>query len=437
METTKPTAKGKKRSSSPTAPRRFVSRITGETLALVLAGGSGSRLHNLTRWHAKPAIPFGGKYRTIDFSLSNCVNSDVRRIGILTQYKSHSLINHVQKGWSFLRAEMNEFIELLPAQQRIHDSWYKGTADAIYQNLDIIRLHNPEYVLILAGDHIYKMDYGLLIAQHVEREADMTVCCIETSLAEASEFGVMSIGADERIIGFQEKPKHPIPMPGSPDKALVSMGIYVFNTGFLYEQLIKDAETPRSSHDFGKDIIPSAIDRYRVFAYPFRDVENGEQAYWRDVGTVDAFWQANMELLDVTPPLNLYDQEWPIWTHQEQLPPSKFVFDDDDGRRGMAVDSMVSAGCIVSGALVRRSLLFNNVRVNAYSELNQCVVLPRAVIGQHCRLTRAIIDQECIIPDGTVIGEDAKEDARRFHLSPEGIVLVSPEMLGQEVRHVR
>ncbi|HNJ74482.1 MAG TPA: sugar phosphate nucleotidyltransferase, partial [Pseudomonadales bacterium] len=282
METTKPTAKGKKRSSSPTAPRRFVSRITGETLALVLAGGSGSRLHNLTRWHAKPAIPFGGKYRTIDFSLSNCVNSDVRRIGILTQYKSHSLINHVQKGWSFLRAEMNEFIELLPAQQRIHDSWYKGTADAIYQNLDIIRLHNPEYVLILAGDHIYKMDYGLLIAQHVEREADMTVCCIETSLAEASEFGVMSIGADERIIGFQEKPKHPIPMPGSPDKALVSMGIYVFNTGFLYEQLIKDAETPRSSHDFGKDIIPSAIDRYRVFAYPFRDVENGEQAYWRD-----------------------------------------------------------------------------------------------------------------------------------------------------------
>jgi glucose-1-phosphate adenylyltransferase len=437
METTKPTAKGKKRSSSPTAPRRFVSRITGETLALVLAGGSGSRLHNLTRWHAKPAIPFGGKYRTIDFSLSNCVNSDVRRIGILTQYKSHSLINHVQKGWSFLRAEMNEFIELLPAQQRIHDSWYKGTADAIYQNLDIIRLHNPEYVLILAGDHIYKMDYGLLIAQHVERKADMTVCCIETSLAEASEFGVMSIGADERIIGFQEKPKHPIPMPGSPDKALVSMGIYVFNTGFLYEQLIKDAETPRSSHDFGKDIIPSAIDRYRVFAYPFRDVENGEQAYWRDVGTVDAFWQANMELLDVTPPLNLYDQEWPIWTHQEQLPPSKFVFDDDDGRRGMAVDSMVSAGCIVSGALVRRSLLFNNVRVNAYSELNQCVVLPRAVIGQHCRLTRAIIDQECIIPDGTVIGENAKEDARRFHLSPEGIVLVSPEMLGQEVRHVR
>lgn len=437
METTKPTAKGKKRSSSPTAPRRFVSRITGETLALVLAGGSGSRLHNLTRWHAKPAIPFGGKYRTIDFSLSNCVNSDVRRIGILTQYKSHSLINHVQKGWSFLRAEMNEFIELLPAQQRIHDSWYKGTADAIYQNLDIIRLHNPEYVLILAGDHIYKMDYGLLIAQHVERGADMTVCCIETSLAEASEFGVMSIDADERIIGFQEKPKHPIPMPGSPDKALVSMGIYVFNTGFLYEQLIKDAETPRSSHDFGKDIIPSAIDRYRVFAYPFRDVENGEQAYWRDVGTVDAFWQANMELLDVTPPLNLYDQEWPIWTHQEQLPPSKFVFDDDDGRRGMAVDSMVSAGCIVSGALVRRSLLFNNVRVNAYSELNQCVVLPRAVIGQHCRLTRAIIDQECIIPDGTVIGENAEEDARRFHLSPEGIVLVSPEMLGQEVRHVR
>lgn len=437
METTKPTTKGSKHRSSPTAPRRFVSRITGETLALVLAGGSGSRLHNLTRWHAKPAIPFGGKYRTIDFSLSNCVNSDVRRIGVLTQYKSHSLINHVQKGWSFLRAEMDEFIELLPAQQRIHDSWYKGTADAVHQNLDIIRLHNPKYVLILAGDHIYKMDYGMLIAQHVEREADMTVCCIETSLTEAREFGVMSIDADERIVGFQEKPKNPIPMPGAPDKALASMGIYVFNTGFLYEQLIKDAETPRSSHDFGKDIIPSVIDRYRVFAYPFRDVENGRQAYWRDVGTVDAFWQANMELLDVTPPLNLYDKEWPIWTHQEQLPPAKFVFDDDDGRRGMAIDSMVSAGCIVSGALVRRSLLFNNVRVDAYSELNQCVVLPRAVIGQHCRLTRAIIDQECIIPDGTVIGEDAQEDARRFHLSPEGIVLVSPEMLGQEVHHVR
>lgn len=437
MAPTKSTTKDSKSKVSATAPRRFVSRITRETLALVLAGGSGSRLRDLTRWHAKPAIPFGGKYRTIDFSLSNCVNSDVRRIGVLTQYKSHSLINHVQKGWSFLRAEMDEFIELLPAQQRIHDSWYQGTADAVFQNLDIIRLHNPKYVLILAGDHIYKMDYGVLIAHHVERQADMTVCCIETTLAEAREFGVMSVNAEDRVIGFQEKPQNPIPIPGSPDKALASMGIYVFNTQFLYEQLIKDAETPRSSHDFGKDIIPSLINKYRVCAYPFRDIESGEQAYWRDVGTVDTFWQANIELLDVTPPLNLYDQEWPIWTYQEQLPPSKFVFDDDDGRRGMAVDSMVSAGCIVSGALVRRSLLFNNVRVNARSELNQCVVLPKVVIGERCRLTKVIFDQECVIPDGMVIGEDPKEDARRFHVSPEGVVLVSPEMLGQEVRHVR
>ncbi len=437
MEPTKSTIKDSKRKVSATTPRRFVSRITRDTLALVLAGGSGSRLRDLTRWHAKPAIPFGGKYRTIDFSLSNCVNSDVRRIGVLTQYKSHSLINHVQKGWSFLRAEMDEFIELLPAQQRIHDSWYQGTADAVFQNLDIIRLHNPKYVLILAGDHIYKMDYGVLTAHHVERQADMTVCCIETTLAEAREFGVMSVNAEDRVIGFQEKPQNPIPIPGSPDKALASMGIYVFNTQFLYEQLIKDAETPRSSHDFGKDIIPSLINKYRVCAYPFRDIESGEQAYWRDVGTVDTFWQANIELLDVTPPLNLYDQEWPIWTYQEQLPPSKFVFDDDDGRRGMAVDSMVSAGCIVSGALVRRSLLFNNVRVNARSELNQCVVLPKVVIGERCRLTKVIFDQECVIPDGMVIGEDPKEDARRFHVSPEGVVLVSPEMLGQEVRHVR
>ena len=415
---------------------RFVSRLTRDTLALILAGGRGSRLKQLTLWRAKPSVPFGGKFRIIDFPLSNCMNSGIRQIGLLTQYKAHSLIKHIQQGWGFLRGEFGEFVELLPAQQRIASSWYTGTADAIYQNLDIIRTHNPEYVLILAGDHIYKMDYGPMIAQHVESEADMTVGCIEVSLKRAREYGVMTVDGNHRVMEFNEKPAEPQPMPGSSDQALASMGIYVFNTRFLYEQLIKDADNTNSTHDFGHDIIPSIIQNYRVFAYPFRDTETGRQAYWRDVGTVDAFWEANLELIGITPELNLYDSDWPIWTYQEQLPPAKFVFDDDD-RRGMAVDSMVSGGCVISGATVRHSLLFSNVNINSYATVEDAVVLPEVVIGRHSRIKKAVIDKGCMIPPNTVIGEDPEQDAERFYVSPGGVVLVTPEMLGQEIHHVR
>ena len=421
---------------SPTHSARFVSRLTRDTIALILAGGRGSRLRQLTLWRAKPAVPFGGKFRIIDFPLSNCVNSGIRRIGVLTQYKAHSLIQHIQRGWGFLRGEFGEFVELLPAQQRIESSWYAGTADAVYQNLDILRNHNPEYVLVLAGDHIYKMDYGPMIAQHVERQADMTIGCIEVDLQRAREFGVMTVGADDRITDFNEKPDQPQPLPGRDDVALASMGIYVFNTGFLFEQLIKDADKPYSSHDFGHDIIPSVIDKYRVFAYPFRDMETGQQAYWRDVGTVDAYWQANQELIGVTPELNLYDEDWPVWTYQEQLPPAKFVFDDED-RRGMAVDSMVSGGCVISGATVRHSLLFSNVKVNSWAEVTDSLVLPNVEIGRYSRVRRAVIDKGCRLPPETVIGEDPERDAERFHVTPGGIVLVTPEMLGQELHHVR
>ncbi len=415
---------------------RFVSRITRNTLALILAGGRGSRLRHLTRWRSKPAVPFGGKFRIVDFPLSNCINSGIRRIGVLTQYKAHSLILHIQKGWGFLRGEFGEFVELWPAQQRIESTWYTGTADAVYQNLDIIRNHDPEYVLILAGDHVYKMDYGTMIAHHVESGADMTVGCIEVDLETAKGFGVMQVDEDNRVKKFVEKPDKPEPMPGSSDQALASMGIYVFNKKFLFEQLIKDADMPSSSHDFGKDIIPSVIDHYKVLAYSFRDDRSGKQAYWRDVGTVDAFWKGNLELIGVTPPLNLYDDSWPIWTYQEQLPPAKFVFDDDD-RRGMAVDSMVSGGCIISGAVVKNSLLFSNVRVNSYSHVEDSVILPDVNIGRHCRITKAVIDRGVVVPEGTVIGENPEEDAKRFYVSEGGVVLVTGEMLGQEINYVR
>ena len=415
---------------------RFVSRLTRDTLALILAGGRGSRLKQMTLWRAKPAVPFGGKFRIIDFPLSNCMNSGIRRVGVLTQYKSHSLIQHIQRGWGFLRGEFGEFVELLPAQQRIQSSWYAGTADAIYQNLDILRTHNPEYVLILAGDHIYKMDYGPMIAEHVESAADMTVACLEVDLEGARAFGVMTTDADGRVREFNEKPEKPVPMPGRDDLALASMGIYVFNTRFLFEQLIKDADNSGSSHDFGHDIIPNIIQQYRVFAYPFRDVQSGRQAYWRDVGTVDAFWAANLELIGVTPELNLYDVDWPIWTYQEQMPPAKFVFDDKD-RRGTAIDSMVSGGCVISGATVRHSLLFSNVKVNSYALLQHAVVLPDVRIGRHCRIRNAVIDKGCLVPPGTVIGEDLEQDAERFHVTPGGVVLVTPEMLGQELHFVR
>jgi len=415
---------------------RFVSRLTRDTLALILAGGRGSRLQQLTEWRVKPAVPFGGKFRIIDFPLSNCINSGIRRIGVLTQYKSHSLIQHIQKGWGFLRGEFGEFVELLPAQQRIETSWYLGTANAVYQNLDIIRNHNPSYVLILAGDHIYKMDYGPMVAYHLEHAADLTVGCIEVPLERASAFGVMDVDRDGRVTRFVEKPADPQPMPGRADVALVSMGIYVFNTDFLYEQLIRDADTRDSNHDFAKDIIPPAIGRYRVMAYPFRDVQNGRQAYWRDVGTVDAFWQANMELIGLTPELNLYDEEWPIWTYQEQLPPAKFVFDFDD-RRGMAVDSMVSGGCIISGATVRHSLLFSNVHVESGAVLQDAVVLPDVHVGEGCRLRRVVVDRGCNIEPGMVVGENLEQDKLRFNVTPGGITLVTAEMLGQGQHHVR
>ncbi len=417
-------------------PQRFVSRLTRETLALILAGGRGSRLKHLTLWRAKPAVPFGGKFRIIDFPLSNCINSGIRRIGVLTQYKAHSLIQHVQRGWSFLRGEFGEFIELLPAQQRIETSWYAGTADAVYQNIDIIRQHAPEYVLILAGDHIYKMDYGQMIAYHVESGADMTVGCLEVNPEEARAFGVMAVNDTGRVTEFLEKPDEPPSMPGKPGVVLASMGIYVFNTAFLFERLIRDADDSRSSHDFGKDIIPGIIDRYKVMAYPFRDEKHDVQAYWRDVGTVDSYWEANLELIGVTPELNLYDSEWPIWTYQEQWPPAKFVFDDDD-RRGMAIDSMVSGGCIISGSTVRHSLLFSDVQVDAGSIVQDSVILPSVHIGQNCEVRRCVIDKGCQIPDGMKIGVDEKEDARHFFISPKGVRVVTPEMLGQLSRYVR
>ena len=415
---------------------RFVSRLTRSTLALILAGGRGSRLKQLTLWRAKPAVPFGGKFRIIDFPLSNCLNSGIRMIGVLTQYKAHSLIQHIQNGWSFLRGEFKEFIELLPAQQRIQDSWYAGTADAVYQNLDIIRTHKPEYVLILAGDHVYKMDHGTMIARHVESGADMTVGCIEVPSNDAKAYGVISVDKEGRVMKFSEKPEQPDSIPGQPGMALASMGIYVFNTAFLYEQLIKDADDNNSTHDFGNDIIPRLIGKYRIMSYPFRDTHDTQTAYWRDVGTVDAFWKANLELIGVLPELNLYDETWPIWTYQEQLPPAKFIFDDEE-RRGMALDSMVSGGCVISGAVVRHSLLFSNVRVNSYTELQDVVALPDVSFGRDCRITKAIIEKGCEIPEGTIIGEDAEADAKRFYVSPNGVVLVTPEMLGQEIHHVR
>ncbi|MFO8005650.1 glucose-1-phosphate adenylyltransferase [Thioalkalivibrio sp.] len=417
-------------------PQRFVSRLTRETLALILAGGRGSRLKHLTLWRAKPGVPFGGKFRIIDFPLSNCINSGIRRIGVLTQYKAHSLIQHIQRGWSFLRGEFGEFIELLPAQQRIETSWYAGTADAVYQNIDIIRQHAPEYVLILAGDHIYKMDYGQMIAYHVESGADMTVGCLEVDPEQARAFGVMGVNDQGQVIDFLEKPDEPPSMPGKPGVVLASMGIYVFNTAFLFERLIRDADDSRSSHDFGKDIIPGIIERYKVMAYPFRDEKNDVQAYWRDVGTVDSYWEANLELIGVTPELNLYDSEWPIWTYQEQWPPAKFVFDDDD-RRGMAIDSMVSGGCIISGSTVRHSLLFSDVQVDTGAMVQDSVILPSVHIGQNCEVRRCVIDKGCQIPDGMKIGVDEKEDARHFFISPKGVRVVTPEMLGQLSRYVR
>lgn len=426
--------------TSATEDARYVSRLTRDTLALILAGGQGSRLHELTSWRAKPALYFGGKFRIIDFPLSNCINSGIRRVGVLTQYKAHSLIRHVVQGWSLfgIAAGDREFVEVLPASQRVGGEWYRGTADAVYQNLDIIRTHDPRFVLILAGDHVYKMDYGQFLAAHVENEADMTVSCIEVPLAEAAgALGVMTVDNTGRVIEFTEKPATPDPIPGKPDLCLASMGNYVFNTEFLYEQCIKDADTPDTQHDFGRNVIPSIIKDYRVYAYPFRDSETDEQAYWRDVGTLDAFWEANMELVSVTPQLNMYDQEWPIFTHQAQAAPAKFVFDEHD-RKGTAIQSMVSGGCVVSGSLVNRSLLFSRCRVHSYSEVTDSVILPDVDIGEGSRVRRAIIDRGARIPPGSVIGEESDADEERgFRITENGITLVTPDMLGQHLHFTR
>jgi glucose-1-phosphate adenylyltransferase len=370
--------------------------------------------------------------------LSNCINSGVRRIGVLTQYKAHSLIRHLVHGWSWFQAGRQEFVEILPASQRVGGEWYRGTADAVYQNLDIIRTHKPSQVLILAGDHIYKMDYGRFLAAHAGRDADMTVSCVEMPIEEAAgQMGVMTVDENWRVIGFDEKPAKPNPIPGKPDLCLASMGNYIFNTEFLYEQVIKDADTPGTQHDFGRNLIPAIIEDYRVYAYPFRDPVTEEQAYWRDVGTLDAFWEANMELVSVTPHLNLYDQRWPIFTHQWQAPPAKFVHDEHD-RRGAATQSMVSGGCVISGAEVRGSLVFSRVMVDSYSTLNDSVVLPDVSIERNCRLNRCIIDAGSVIEEGTVIGEDHEADrARGFRVSEKGITLVTPDMLGQQLHHTR
>lgn len=424
----------------PSYGNRYISNLTRDTYALILAGGRGSRLYELTDWRAKPAVYFGGKFRIIDFPLSNCINSGIRRIGVATQYKSHSLIRHIARAYGHFKKELGESVEILPASQRHGDEWYRGTADAVFQNMDIIRHELPKYVIILSGDHVYRMDYGELLATHVETGADMTICCIEVPCEEAAgAFGVMTVDEQHRIRRFDEKPAQPASIPGKPGICLASMGNYVFNTEFLFEQLKKDAETFDSGRDFGHDIIPRVIEKHNVYAFPFRDHETNGQAYWRDVGTLDSFWEANMELVDPVPPMNMYDERWPIWTYQEQLAPAKFVFNDDT-RRGMAVDSVVSGGCIISGSSVNRSVLFSKVRVHSYSHVDECVVLPGAIINRHCKIRRAIIDRSCVIPEGMVIGYDpAQDEANGFRITKNGVVLVTRDMLAalDEVKQFR
>ncbi|WP_338665835.1 glucose-1-phosphate adenylyltransferase [Pararoseomonas sp. SCSIO 73927] len=407
--------------------------LARHAMAYVLAGGRGSRLMELTDRRAKPAVFFGAKSRIIDFALSNAINSGIRRIGVATQYKAHSLIRHMQRGWNFLRPERNESFDILPASQRVSETeWYAGTADAVYQNLDIIESYGPRYMVILAGDHVYKMDYEVMLQRHCESGADVTVACIEVPRLEASAFGVMHVDEEDRIVSFLEKPKDPPSIPGQPDVALASMGIYVFETRLLAEELRRDAATPGSDRDFGKDIIPALVARGTAVAHRFQDscVRSSEQAeaYWRDVGTVDAYWQANIDLTDVVPALDLYDRDWPIWTYAEVTPPAKFVL-DDDGRRGMAVDSLVSGGCIISGSRVGRSLLFPNTRVRSYGSIEGAVLLPGVQVGRHVRLKNVVVDSGVALPDGLVVGEDPEEDARRFRRSAGGICLITQPMI--------
>jgi len=412
---------------------RVQERLARRTIALVLAGGRGSRLKQLTDRRAKPAVFFGGKFRIIDFALSNCLNSNIRRIAVLTQYKAHSLLRHLQMGWSFLRPEMNEFLDLLPAQQRLDEAtWYRGTADAVFQNFDILRAARPEFFVVLAGDHIYKMDYSNMLADMRARRADCMVACVEVPIEQGSEFGVMAVDESMKIVDFLEKPASPPSIIGKPEKALASMGIYAFSADFLYAELQRDHNDAASSHDFGKDVIPSVVARGLAAAHRFEDscVKTTPEAepYWRDVGTIDAYWAANLDLVMPVPSLDIYDPNWPIWTYQQQLPPAKFVFDDPD-RRGEAVDSMVSGGCIISGAHVARSLLFSSVRVNSWAQTCEAVLLPEVQVGRYARLNKLIVDRGCWIPDGLVIGEDPELDAQRFYRSEGGVALVTEEML--------
>ena len=407
-------------------------RLPKRAMALILAGGRGSRLKQLTDTRCKPAVYFGGHFRIIDFVLSNCMNSGLRRIGVLTQYKSHSLLRHLQRGWNFLKSEMHEFVDLIPAQQRVDEEyWYRGTADAVYQSLDIIKSNHPEYVVILAGDHIYKMDYARMLADHALSGAGVTVGCIEVDRQEAKAFGVMAIDENKKVTSFVEKPADPPAMPGKPDRSLASMGIYIFTADYLYRMLDEDIALEGSSHDFGKDIIPKAVGEGQVVAHFFQDscVYNSEKApaYWRDVGTIDAYWEANIDLTATVPELNLYDRSWPIWTYQEQLPPAKFVHNEAN-RRGEAIESSVSAGCILSGS-VHNSLLFSNCRVHSYTQIQGAVLLPEVQVGRNARLTKVVVDRGCRIPDGLVVGEDPDDDARRFYRSEGGVTLITPRML--------
>jgi glucose-1-phosphate adenylyltransferase len=416
--------------------RPAVAPLVRDTYAIVLAGGRGSRLHELTAWRAKPAIPFGGKHRINDFALSSCINSGVRRIGVATQYMAHSLIQHLQRSWNFLDSRMHEFLEILPAQQRVGDAWYHGTADALYQNLDLLRMEEPRFVLVLAGDHVYKMDYGIMLAEHVGTGADVTIASVDVPRGSASAFGVLRADTDGWLTEFIEKPVDPAPIPGSPDLALVSMGIYIFNAESLYRFLRDDASNADSTHDFGRDLLPSMLARgQRIRVHRFADscvnMVNG-RPYWRDVGTVDAYWEANMDLARVQPELNMYDRTWPIRTLEEDMPPAKFNLGSPDPR-GQTVDSLVSSGCVVSGAAVIRSVLFTNVVVERDSVVEDAIVLPDAKIGRNVRLRRAVVDRFCLLPDGFEAGLDRSADEARFHVTQSGIVLVTPEMLGQQV----
>jgi glucose-1-phosphate adenylyltransferase len=407
--------------------------LARDAMAYVLAGGRGSRLKELTSTRAKPAVYFGGKTRIIDFALSNALNSGIRRIGVATQYKAHSLIRHLQRGWNFFRPERNESFDVLPASQRVDENqWYQGTADAVFQNIDIIESYNPQFMVILAGDHIYKMDYEMMLRDHVDSGADVTVGCLEVPRSMAKEFGVMHVDAANRIISFIEKPADPPAMPDKPNFALASMGIYVFRTSFLIEELKRDAANSDSSHDFGKDIIPHLVKHGKATAHRFTTscVRSSfeREAYWRDVGTVDAYWEANIDLTDVTPELDIYDRDWPIWTYAEIKPPAKFVH-DEEGRRGSAVSSLVAGDCIISGAVLRRSLIFTGARVNSFSQLNEAVVLPDCFVGRNARLRRVVIDRGVRIPEGLVVGDDPEIDAKRFRRTEKGICLITQEMI--------